>query len=141
MIFKNKDLTAKRLQKLFEDAAHGAKVDDEGDVYVTGNGIEFPCWVSFQEQSEVLLIFTYVRMKPETHREAALEFVNLVNEKVALPSFYIKNDKDGRICFWGQHSIPTEFGLEGKFIIGNVTRFASAFKYAAQLDTEDVFFD
>jgi hypothetical protein len=139
-VIKEDKLNQDVLLKVFQESAHEAAADDDGDVYIT-DGLEVPCWVSYDSDLKVVKLFTYGVMKEGVNRESALEFVNELNWNIALPSFSLRGDVDNGFRMFAYYYIPTQYGINTLTLISITRRFASAFKYSIQQDKEDIFFN
>ena len=139
-IISNNELNIDVLSKIFSDAAMEFTKDDDDELYIKGDDVEFPFWVSYSADNEVIKIFTYASMKEGVSRVDALEFVNNANGAIILPSFAIK-ESDSRFYMYGYYYMPTKFGIDKRALITNSRRFSSAFRFAATLDENDIFFE
>jgi hypothetical protein len=55
------DITVERLRSLLETAVIDVEVDEEGDLYLTGSGVEFPIFVRLDSDRKMIQLFTYIR--------------------------------------------------------------------------------
>ena len=80
------DLSHELIKTILEEAAHEASLDDEGDVFISGDGIEFPVWVSLT-RDRLVKIFTYAEMLDDVEFEDAVVFANDLNQSSSIRSF------------------------------------------------------
>lgn len=116
------------LMGFLSDAAHKCRIDDDGDLYVTGD-VDFPFWLHIEDGQDVVKMFTYIRARPGATHEDLLELVNETSKKVILPAFYCLDHGDG-LAFYGNYFMSISGGIDRTQFISIARRFAAAFSYA-----------
>src|SRR5215213_5904924 len=85
------DVSTEALLQLFRRAFLKAKIDDDGDVYIT-DGLDFPIWVAVDVEQRLIRFFTFMqRDEGQPFTEAA---ANHANATVILPSFHVRCDRE-----------------------------------------------
>lgn len=134
------DLSHELIKTVLEEAAHEASLDDEGDVFISGDGIEFPVWVSLT-RDRLVKIFTYAEMLDDVEFEDAVVFANDLNQSIMLPAFSILHGSNENFRLWGHCFLPTQFGVDSKTIVSTVRRFSGAFRAGLLKDDVNLFFE
>ena len=57
------DLSTEVIDNIITESAFSTEIDEDGDIYVTGSQISFPCWVSLSSKLNAVSIFTYIKFK------------------------------------------------------------------------------
>ena len=136
------DLSTEVIDNIITESAFSTEIDEDGDIYVTGSQISFPCWVSLLSELNAVCIFTYINFKKTVTKLDALNFINNANMNVVLPCFYIiDTESDDGIKMYSNYIIDVENSLESKFLIKSLIRFASAFSYSLTLDEDSSLFE
>src|SRR5215213_1657886 len=90
------DVSIEALLQLFRRAFLKAKIDDDGDVYIT-DGLDFPIWVAVDVEQRLIRFFTFMqRDEGRPFTEAA---ANHANATVVLPTFHVRCDHKDRLCW------------------------------------------
>jgi hypothetical protein len=138
---KSDDLNSEIIQKILEDAALQPTLDDDGDIYVSREVIDFGCWVRYIENNKLINLFTYAKVNEGINEHQMYEFVNKLNTSIMIPQFYaLGSSKDG-FNLYGSYFIPTLFGADKRFIVATLRRFSGAFLAGLKEDANDVFFE
>jgi hypothetical protein len=125
-ITPEEDVTVEWLQTLFKEPYFTARIDQDGDLYIT-NGLDFPIWVTVERDPKMLRYFTYVRPGEQPLTEAASNFLNAT---VLIPSFHIRNDQKDR--FHAKYVLPYDGGVMDAHVVSAARAFAGSCVYAAQ---------
>lgn len=133
-------LNTQTIADTFDEAGHQVRVDEDGDIYISGDDIEFPVWIGIAKEN-LIRIFTYMIVKEGVSKADAVDFSNSLNESIIMPSFWISQFDENRYRLWGSHYIPARYGVEKKVLIYTVRRFAGAMRAAQRQDEEDKFLD
>jgi len=139
IIAEKSELTSEFLLNLFDEAGFTPKADEDGDLYVAGEGAVFPFWIAPAPSEGLIKIFTYIRMRLDVTLEEAIAFANNANTNIILPSFFIHQKNNGEIFFWADCVLAIEFGIDTRTIIATARRFAGAFHYALSCDDDHFF--
>ena len=120
-------LSTEALLQLFRRAFLKAKIDDEGDVYIT-DGLDFPIWVCVDTEQQLIRFFTF--MQREEARPFTAAEANHANATVVLPTFHVRCDHKDRLS---SHYVMTfADGVIDTHVITAARRFAGASAYGAQ---------
>lgn len=122
------DVSTHSLVGLFERAFLTCRIDDDGDIYVT-SGLEFPIWVSVDEERKLLQLATFAGRREDEPLFTEAD-ANRLNTTIVLPNFCIDRADRSRLharCF-----VPFEGGLVEAQLIAVLRRFASAFLCGAR---------
>src|SRR3954471_4185967 len=84
------------LNDLFQRAFYKTKIDEDGDLYVTG-GLEVPIWVRVDAERKLITFFTYVCRDLNEHPPFTEALANHLNTTVTLPSFYVVASEPDRL--------------------------------------------
>jgi hypothetical protein len=126
-VINEDDVSTEALLQLFRRAFLKAKIDDDGDVYIT-DGLDFPIWVAVDNNQRLSRFFTFMQRKearPFTAAEA-----NHANATVVLPTFHVRCDHKDRLS---SHYVMTfADGVIDTHVITAARRFAGASAYGAQ---------
>jgi hypothetical protein len=126
-VINEDDVSTEALLQLFRRAFLKAKIDDDGDVYIT-DGLDFPIWVAVDNNQRLSRFFTFMQRKearPFTAAEA-----NHANAPVVLPTFHVRCDHKDRLS---SHYVMTfADGVIDTHVITAARRFAGASAYGAQ---------
>ncbi len=133
-------LTHDLIKEIFEQSAHEASFDSEGDVYIKGDGIEFPIWVCL-DRDKLVKTFTFATMKSDVLFEDAIEFANDLNQLITLPSFSVIYDQYDNLRLWAHYFLPTQYGIDSKTLVSSVRRFSGAFRAGLMKDEFEIFFE
>jgi len=133
------DITIDALQQIFEDAAFETLIDEDGDLYLKGDSIDFPIWIRMNT-SNMLHLTTYLAMKQGVDQFEALKFTNNLNKTIILPNFYLV-EREKNMVMWAGYYIPINFSIDKKIIIASARRFAGAFRAGLNEDSKDLFFE
>ena len=132
-------LTHVLIKEIFEQSAHEASFDSEGDVYIKGDGIEYPVWISLHRDKS-LKTFTFATMKSDVLFEDAIEFANDLNQAIALPAFSVMQDEIDNLLLWAHYFLPTQYGIDSKTLVSSVRKFSGAFRAGLMKDELEIFF-
>jgi hypothetical protein len=126
-VINEDDVSTEALLQLFRRAFLKAKIDDDGDVYIT-DGLDFPIWVAVDNNQRLSRFFTFMQRKearPFTAAEA-----NHANATVVLPTFHVRCDHKDRLS---SHYVMTfADGVIDTHVITAARRFAGDSAYGAQ---------
>jgi hypothetical protein len=59
-VINEDDVSTEALLQLFRRAFLKAKIDDDGDLYVT-DGLDFPIWVAVDTEQQLIRFFTFMQ--------------------------------------------------------------------------------
>ena len=129
-VMNEDDVSTEALLQLFRRAFLKAKIDDDGDVYIT-DGLDFPIWVAVDVEQRLIRFFTF--MEREEDRPFTEAAANYANATVVLPTFHVRCDRKDRLS---SHYVMTfADGVIDTHVITAARRFAGASAYGArQLD-------
>ena len=126
-IINEDDVSTEALLQLFRRAFLKAKIDDDGDVYIT-DGLDFPIWVAVDSDQRLIRFFTF--MQREEGRPFTEAAANHANATVVLPTFHVRCDRKDRLS---SHYVMTfADGVIDTHVITAARRFAGASAYGAQ---------
>ena len=92
-VINEDDVSTEALLQLFRRAFLKAKIDNDGDVYIT-DGLDFPIWVSVDSDQRLIRFFTF--MQRDEGRPFTAAAANHANATVVLPTVHVRCDhKDG----------------------------------------------
>ena len=117
------------LDELFRRAFFRTKIDDEGDLYVTG-GLEVPIWVRVDADRKLITFFTYVCRELGAHPPFTEALANHLNTTVTLPSFYVVASEPDRL--YATYHASYEDGIIESHVVGMARYFAGACVYGAR---------
>jgi len=126
-VMNEDDVSTEALLQLLRRAFLKAKIDDDGDVYIT-DGLDFPIWVSVDIDQRLIRFFTFMRRdegSPFTAAEA-----NHANATVVLPTFHVRCDHKDRLA--SHYFMTFADGVIDMHVITAARRFAGASAYGAQ---------
>lgn len=138
-LIQQKNLTHDLIKEIFDQSAHETSIDSEGDIYIKGDGIEYPVWVCLT-RDKLINVFTYTKMKPDVLFEDAIAFANDLNQQITLPSFSIITDQEEGLGLWAHYFLPTQYGTDPKTLISIVRRFSGAYRASLMKDELEIFF-
>ena len=126
-VINEDDVSTEALLQLFRRAFLKAKIDDDGDLYVT-DGLDFPIWVAVDTEQQLIRFFTF--MQREEARPFTAAEANHANATVVLPTFHVRCDHKDRLS---SHYVMTfADGIIDTHVITTARRFAGASAYGAQ---------
>jgi hypothetical protein len=126
-VINEDDVSTEALLQLFRRAFLKAKIDDDGDLYVT-DGLDFPIWVAVDTEQQLIRFFTF--MQREEARPFTAAEANHANATVVLPTFHVRCDHKDRLS---SHYVMTfADGVIDTHVITAARRFAGASAYGAQ---------
>ena len=125
-ILQEADITVERLRSLLETAVIDVEVDEEGDLYLTGSGVDFPIWVRLDSDRKMIQLFTYIRKTATDAATLALR-LNEMNTNFALGQFHHLDD-----AIYSRHSVSFDGGLLPRQFVKIVRRFSGSFREAIQ---------
>ena len=126
-IINEDEVSTEALLQLFRRAFLKAKIDDDGDVYIT-DGLDFPIWVAVDTEQQLIRFFTF--MQREEARPFTAAEANHANATVVLPTFHVRCDRKDRLS---SHYVMTfADGVIDTHVITAARRFAGASAYGAQ---------
>ena len=117
------------LDELFKRAFYKTKIDDEGDLYVTG-GLEVPIWIRVDAERKLITFFTYVCRDLNEHPPFTEALANHLNTTVTLPSFYVVASEPDRLS--AVYHASYEDGIIESHVVGMARFFAGACVYGAR---------
>ena len=123
-ILEEADITVERLRSLLETAVIDVELDEEGDLYLTGSGVEFPIFVRLDSDRKMIQLFTYIRKIATDDATVALR-LNDLNTTFALGQFHNLED-----AIYSRHGVSFEDGLLPRQFVKIVRKFAGSFREA-----------
>ena len=121
-ILEEADITVERLRSLLETAVIDVELDEEGDLYLTGSGVEFPIFVRLDSDRKMIQLFTYIRKIATDDATAALR-LNDLNTTFALGQFHLLDD-----AIYSRHCVSFDGGLLPRQFVKTVRKFAGSFR-------------
>ena len=109
-IIPEEDVSIESLDELFRRTFHQTEIDEDGDIYIT-DGLEFPIWVSIDDDQELIRLFTFIRRSPDTQPPYTEASANLLNTSVVLPTFFVVPSSPDRL--WSHHFVSYRDGPRG----------------------------
>jgi hypothetical protein len=134
-------LSIEIIQKVLEDAALQPSIDEDGDLYISKETIEFGCWTRYIKEAKLINFFTYAKVKEGINEPQMYEFINTLNSTIMIPQFYAAGSAEEGFSLYGSYYMPTLFGADKRFIVATLRRFSGAFLAGLREDKDDVFFD
>ena len=132
-LIPEEEVSVEALDGLFRRAFFKARVDEDGDLYVT-DGLELPIWIRVEAERKLLRFFTFIERDQDPPSTA--ELANRLNTSVVLPVFYVSAEEPGRLS--ANHFLSFEDGIIDSHVIRLARRFAGAFIYGAHKLDEPV---
>ena len=123
------DVSVAALNALFQRAFFKTKIDEDGDLYVTG-GLEVPIWVRVDAERKLITFFTYVCRDVDAHPPFTEALANHLNTTVTLPSFYVVASEPDRL--YATYHASYEDGIIESHVVGMARFFAEACAYGAR---------
>ena len=133
-IIPEEDVSVAALNALFQRAFFKTKIDEDGDLYVTG-GLEVPIWVRVDAERKLITFFTYVCRDLNEHPPFTEALANHLNTTVTLPSFYVVASEPDRL--YATYHASYEDGIIESHVVGIARYFAGACVYGARTTTMD----
>ena len=131
-IIPEEDVSIETLQALLHRAFFRAKLDEDGELYVTG-GVEFPIWVGVDDERKLIRLFTFASRELDKDPAYTEADANGLSGSVVLAAFYVDPERPERLN--AHHFLSFEDGLIDAQFITLVRRFSVAVLYGArQLD-------
>jgi len=134
-------ITIEHLQKVLSEAGFESSLDDDQDLYVSNEYVEFGTFISLETDKNLLQFHTYAGVKPDVSEADMHGFVNLLNSLIVRPQFYATGSEDEGFLLRGRYFLSTAFGIDTKAFVSALEKFASAFIAGMRQDKEDKFFD
>jgi len=128
-ILDENKVSIESIRALFERAFFKAEIDSDGDICII-EGLEFPIWVSLDEEQRLIRMFTFVSWDVDAHPSITEDGVNHLNATIILPAFYIQNDEPGKLCT--HYFMSYSDGVIDSHIIHLARRFSGASIYGAR---------
>jgi hypothetical protein len=125
-VINEEDVSTEALLQLFRRAFLKAKIDDDGDVYIT-DGLDFPIWVSVDTDQRLIRFSTF--MQRDESRPFTAAAANHANATVVLPTFHVRCDHKDRLC--SHYFMTFADGVIDTHVITAARRFAGASAYGA----------
>ena len=122
------------LNELFKRAFFKTKIDEDGDLYVTG-GLEVPIWVRVDADRKLITFFTFMHRDLDAHPPFTEALANYLNTTVTLPSFYVVASEPDRL--YATYHASYEDGILESHVVGMARFFAGACVYGARTTTMD----
>jgi hypothetical protein len=130
---RESEVTAERLQQLFQGAFLGCEIDDDGDLLVREEGVK--TFVQIDEDRKLLNYLTFWSLRPEFSEAQKLSFVNAINKRVIIARFYVQ-DATTLVC---DYQISFESGVSPYQIVSAYRWFRKVVVGAIQqLDPLDI---
>jgi hypothetical protein len=129
------EVTTEAVEALFQRAFFKARIDEDGDVYVT-DGLDIPVWATVDHHRKVIRLFTFASRDTEEYPPYTPEAANHLNQSVVLPTFYVERRESDRL--YAHYFLSYEDGLIDSQFIALTRCFAGAVVYGAQRLTEHV---
>lgn len=138
MCAKKTLMTIEIINEIFSNAAFDTEPDNDGDVYIYGENIEIPIWISLGKEN-LLKIFTFVDLKENVTFDEAVAFSNYLNAGIAVPAFHVYKSNEEKLRLWAQYYYPMYDEVSPKSIITIARRFSGAVVAGLRLDEEGKF--
>ena len=122
------------LDDLFRRAFHKTKIDQDGDLYVTG-GLEVPIWIRVDAERKLITFLTYVCRDLGAHPPFTAALANHLNATVTLPSFYVVASEPDRL--YATYHASYEDGIIESHVVGMARYFAGACVHGARTTMTD----
>ena len=90
------------------------------------DAVAFPLWLTVDQDTKLILIFTYIEPGNEMKFDW-LDKVNTLNASITIPQFSYRDD-----CMWGRYGLTYDGGLCVRHLIKMLRRFAGAFRTAVE---------
>src|SRR4051812_47083476 len=122
------------LHELFQRAFFKTKIDEDGDLYVTG-GLEVPIWIRVDQERKLIAFLTYVCRDVDAYPPFTAGLANHLNATVTLPSFYVVASEPERL--YATCHASYEDGILESHVVRMARYFAGACVYGARTTTMD----
>ena len=132
-IIPEEEVSIETLDGLFRRAFFNARVDEDGDLYVT-DGLELPIWIRVEADRKLLRFFTFIERDQD--RPFTAELTNRLNASVVLPAFHVSAEEPDRLS--ANHFLSYEDGIIDSHVVRLARRFVEAFIYGARKLDEPV---
>jgi hypothetical protein len=107
-IIPEEDVSIETLHARCRRAFFRAKLDEDGELYVTG-GVEFPIWVEVDDNRKFIRLFTFVSRDLSKDQAYTAEDANGLSGSVVLAAFFVDSERPERLN--AHHFLPFEDGL------------------------------
>lgn len=94
-IIPEEDVSIETLQALLDRAFFRAKLDEDGELYVTG-GVEFPIWVGVDDERKLIRLFTFASRELDKDLAYTEADANGLSGSVVLAAFYVDPERPER---------------------------------------------
>lgn len=132
-------ITLELLATWLKDAAHDVEQTDDNHLYVGSEGVDFPFWVRFGAESDLLILKTYIATKSNADVEQIAKVCNTCNDKLMIPNFHYYHDDNNLIRVYGTYAMSCSGGLDRVQFLKIARRFASEFVFGLRTyDPDDV---
>ena len=105
------------------------KIDADGDIYIT-EGLEFPIWVSIDDEQRLIRMFTFVSWDVDAHSPITENGANHLNATIILPAFYVRKGEPGKL--YAHYFMSYSDGVIDSHIINLARRFSDAVIFGAR---------
>src|SRR3712207_2765299 len=120
-IIPEEEVSIETLHALLDRAFFRARVDEDGELYVT-RGLELPIWVGVDHDRKLIRLFTFVCRDLDRAPAFTEEDANRLTASVVLAAFFVNPSRPERLC--AHHLVPYEDGLIDAGLVGWVRRFS-----------------
>jgi hypothetical protein len=133
-------ITSHFLKDVIESAGLDATIEMDEDEKITVKGLDFICYVSVNEELNLITMRTWLQCKEDVVIDQLREFVCNLNKKIIV-QFNYTTYEDGRAYVDGYYQMPYKFGFNTKNFLYMLRKFTSVFiDSIREADTDDVFF-
>ena len=135
------DVTVEGLKDIFEAAAIGARIDDDGEVYAN-HGLEFPIWVLLDDEQKTITLRTYLSCREDAPVDELASYAQRLNDRFHTVQFSGKTYDDDDARLMGSYTIHGRFGILVPQLLLTMRRFSSIFIAAVrETDVDNKFFE
>ncbi len=135
------DISIEALKKVLDDAGFAPLLDDDQDLYVSNDHIEFGTFITFDADKNLLQFHTYTGVKPGVSEVDMYSFINSLNSTIARPQFFATGSESDGFYLYGRYFLSTQFGIDTKAFVTTLEKFAGAFMAGMRQDKDDIFFE
>ena len=123
VILAENEVSIESVHALFVKAFLRAEIDSDGDIHVT-EGLEFPIWLSIDEEQRLIRLFTFVSWDVDAYPLVTEDSVNHLNATIILPAFYVRKGESGKL--YAHYFMSYSDGIIDSHIINLARRFSGA---------------
>jgi len=138
---ESEKITIESLSDVLTEAGFEPSLDEDQDIYVSNEHIEFGTFISLATDKNLLQFHTYAGVKSGVKESELYSFVNSLNSMIARPQFYATGSVDEGFFLYGRYFLSTQFGINKKAFVSALEKFSGAFITGMRQDKNDIFFD